>query len=263
MTRPISVLRENYHYGRLFAASRTARWSILRRLLYLGAAPLIPLVRLRRIVAEIRRLGRQNDLLPGILREHKRVIFNGDNYTEEWQQEAARRGLPNLKGTVDALPVIIRKDSIDLFSKYKVYSERELHSRYNIFAEKYVKEVTIEANMMVHLAKTMILPAVLRYQTQVAAAVTATKAAGVENAAQVEHLRDLTGVLSKFQGAAGSLDEALHHHADGDAFAHAKYMKEAVLPKMAELRTLGDKLETVVADDLWPLPTYREMLFIK
>ena len=203
------------------------------------------------------------ELLPPILKEHKKVVFNGDNYTEEWHQEAARRGLPNLKSTVDALPVIVRKDSIDLFTKYKVYSERELHSRYNIFGEKYVKEIVIEANMMAHIAKTMILPAALRYQVQVAQAVTATKAAGVENTAQLEHLKDLTSVLSKFQGAVGSLDEAIEHHADGDAYAHAKYMKEGVLPRMAELRALGDKLETMVADDLWPLPTYREMLFIK
>jgi glutamine synthetase len=203
------------------------------------------------------------DLLPGILKEHKKVIFNGDNYTDEWHQEAARRGLPNLKNTVDSLPVIIRKDSIDLFTKYRVYSERELHSRYNIFAEKYVKEITIEAAMMVSMAKTMILPAGLRYQTQVAAAVAATKAVGIENGAQVEYLRDLSGALSKFQGAITSLDDAVHNHADGDAFAHAKSMKEKVIPRMAELRTLGDKLETMVADDLWPLPTYREMLFIK
>jgi glutamine synthetase len=97
----------------------------------------------------------------------------------------------------------------------------------------------------------------------VAAAVNATKAAGVDAGAQLEHLRELTDATAKFQAAAASLDKALHHHADGDAFAHAKYMRDAVIPKMVDLRTLGDKLETIVADDLWPLPTYREMLFIK
>jgi glutamine synthetase len=202
-------------------------------------------------------------LLPGILKESKKVVFNGDGYSEEWHKEAEKRGLPNLKSSVDAFPVLIRKDSIDLFTKYKVLSERELNSRYVIFCEKYVKEVTIEANMMVTMAKTMILPAALRYQAEVATAVNATKAAGVDAAAQVELLKDLTGVLSKFQAAASSLCEASHHHPDGDPFAHAKYIKENVIPKMAELRTLGDKLETMVADDLWPLPTYREMLFIK
>jgi glutamine synthetase len=203
------------------------------------------------------------DLLPGILKESKKVVFNGDGYSEEWHKEAEKRGLPNLKSTTDAIPVIIRKDSVELFTKYKVFSERELQARYAIFSEKYAKEVTIEANMMVMMAKTMILPAALRYQGEVAAAVNATKAAGVDASAQLEALRELTEVTTKFQAAASALCKASHHHPEGDAYAHAKYIKESVIPKMAELRTLGDKLETIVADDLWPLPTYREMLFIK
>ncbi|HYH63739.1 MAG TPA: glutamine synthetase III [Urbifossiella sp.] len=203
------------------------------------------------------------DLLPGILKESKKVVFNGDGYSEEWHKEAEKRGLPNLKSSIDAFPVLIRKDSVELFGKYKVLTERELQSRYFIYAEKYVKEVAIEAAMMVMMARTMILPAALRYQSEVAAAVNATKAAGVDNAAQLEHLKDLTGVLSKFQSAVKALDDAAGHHAEGDAYAHAKYHKESVIPKMVELRTFGDKLETMVADDLWPLPTYREMLFIK
>lgn len=202
-------------------------------------------------------------LLPGILKESKKVVFNGDGYSEEWHKEAEKRGLPNLKSTVDSLPVLIRKDSIELFGKYKVLTERELNSRYVIFSEKYVKEVTIEANMMVMMAKTMILPAALRYQAEVAATVNATKAAGVDNTAQLESLKDLTGAITKFQAATKVLCDAAHHHPDGDPFAHAKYIKADVIPKMEELRTLGDKLETTVADDLWPLPTYREMLFIK
>jgi glutamine synthetase len=203
------------------------------------------------------------DLLPGILKESKKVVFNGDGYSEEWHKEAEKRGLPNLKNTVDSLPVIVRKDSVELFGKYKVYSERELQSRFHIFSEKYVKEVTIEANMMVNMAKTMILPAALRYQAEVAAAVNATKAAGVDNGAQLDALKELTATISHFQAATAGLDKAVNHHAGGDAYAHAKYMKESVIPKMEELRTQGDKLETMVADDLWPLPTYREMLFIK
>ncbi|MBN9521971.1 glutamine synthetase III [bacterium] len=203
------------------------------------------------------------ELLPPILKESKKVVFNGDGYSEEWHKEAEKRGLPNLKSSVDAFPVLVRKDSVELFGKYKVLSERELQSRYFIFSEKYVKEVVIEADMMVMMARTMILPAALRYQAEVAGAVNATKAAGVENTAQVDHLKDLTGVLAKFQAATKALCEATHHHPEGDAYAHAKYVKESVIPKMAELRTFGDKLETMVADDLWPLPTYREMLFIK
>ncbi len=203
------------------------------------------------------------DLLPGILKESKKVIFNGDGYSEEWHKEAEKRGLPNLKSTTDAIPVLIRKDTIDLFAKYKVFSERELQARYAIFSEKYVKEVMIESNMMVVMAKTMILPAALRYQGDVAGAVNAAKTAGVDVAAQLELLRELTDLMTKFQAATSSLDKASHHHPDGDPYAHAKYIKDAVIPKMVDLRTLGDKLETIVDDDIWPLSTYREMLFIK
>jgi glutamine synthetase len=202
-------------------------------------------------------------LLPVILTDSKKVIFNGDGYTEEWHAEAAKRGLPNLKTTVDAIPMIIRKDSIDLFAKYKVFSEKELQSRYVIFSESYVKTITIEANMMVMMAKTMILPAALRYQGEVATTVSATKAVGVDCASTVEALKDLSTTVTGFYAAIAALEKANDHHAEGDAYAHAKYCRDVVVPKMADLRTLGDKLETLVADDLWPIPTYREMLFIK
>jgi glutamine synthetase len=203
------------------------------------------------------------DLLPGILKESKKVIFNGNGYSDEWQQEAARRGLPNLKNTVDSLPTIVSKESIALFGKYKVFTEGELTARYNIFAEKYVKEVTIEAATMVNMAKTMILPAAIRYQGEVATAVNATKAAGIDATAQLEALKELAGTVTAFQKATAALEHELAHEHTGDPYAHAKATRDGVLPKMVELRTLGDKLETLVADDQWPLPTYREMLFIK
>jgi glutamine synthetase len=203
------------------------------------------------------------ELLPTIIKESKKVIFNGDNYTPEWHQEAEKRGLPNLRNTVDALPVILRRDSIELFGKYRVYSERELHSRYAILCENYVKTVNIEARLTSMIAKTMILPAALRYQGEVAAAVNATKAAGADNSAQVELLKNLTATISEFQKTTSALDRALAHHANGDVHAHAKHFRDDVLPAMAEVRSFGDQLEAIVADDLWPLPTYREMLFIK
>src|SRR5579884_474854 len=203
------------------------------------------------------------ELLPGIIKESKKVLFNGDNYTPEWHQEAEKRGLPNLRNTVDALPVILRQDSVELLTKYRVYSERELQSRFAILCENYVKTVNIEGRLMSMMAKTMILPAALRYQGEVASAVNATKAAGADNSAQVELLKSLTTTISDFQKATAELDRALAHHADGDVLAHAKHFRDSVLPAMAEVRNYGDKLETMVADDLWPLPTYREMLFIK
>jgi len=203
------------------------------------------------------------EVLTAMLKESKKVIFNGDNYTEEWHQEAERRGLPNLKNTVDCLPVITRKDTIDLLTKYKVYSERELQSRLTILSENYVKTVNIEGQLMSLMARTQILPACLRYQAEVAQAVNATKAAGVENGAQVELLKSLTKTISDFQSATAALDKSLAHHGDGDPYAHARSMRDQVLPAMTVVRSAGDKLETMVADDHWPLPTYREMLFIK
>jgi len=202
-------------------------------------------------------------LLPAILKDSKKVIFNGDGYTDEWQLEAAKRGLPNLKTTVEAIPMIIRKDSIELFTKYKVFTEKELQSRYVIFCENYVKTITIEANMMVVMAKTMILPAGIRYLGEVAEAVVAVKAAGVEAGSQLEALKELSTAVTAVQSTLATLEKALHHHAEGDVYAHATYSRDGVVPKMNDLRAAGDHLETLVADDLWPLPTYREMLFIK
>ncbi len=202
------------------------------------------------------------DLLPGIIKDSKKVLFNGNGYSEEWHAEAEKRGLPNLKSTTDVLPVINRKDTVELFTKYKVYTQKELESRFNILSEGYVKTVNIEGQTALMMAKTMILPAALRYQGEVATTVNATKAAGVDNAGQAELLKSLTGSINDLQKNIVTLEKSLHHH-DADPFAHAKHMKEQVIPAMAEIRKTADKLETVVADDIWPLPTYREMLFIR
>jgi glutamine synthetase len=203
------------------------------------------------------------DLLPGIIKEHKKVVFNGDNYTDDWHKEAEKRGLPNIKNTVDTLPVVIKKENVELLSKYKVYTERELQSRYVILAENYTKTINIEAMTALNMAKTMILPAALRYQGELAGVVNATKTAGIDNAAQVESLKTLTATISELQKGIAALEYASSHHAAGDAFAHAKHMRDHVVTGLVELRKSADKLESMVADDLWPLPTYREMLFIR
>jgi glutamine synthetase len=203
------------------------------------------------------------ELLPGIIKESKKVLFMGDNYSPEWHAEAERRGLPNIKNTVDCMPIIIRKDTIKLFTDYGVYSERELNSRFTILCEQYCKTINVEGRLTSNMGRTMILPAALRYQAEVATAVNAAKAAGVDNSAQLDLLKSLTSTISDFQKAIAHLDEELGHHADGDVLAHSKHYRDGVLPAMNEARRLGDRLETMVADDLWPLPTYREMLFIK
>src|SRR5262249_52848429 len=121
------------------------------------------------------------DLLPGIIKESKKVLFMGDNYTSDWHSEAEKRGLPNIKNSVDALPVITRKDSVELFKKFGVYSERELQSRFTILCENYIKTINVEGRLTSLMGRTMILPAAIRYQGEVATAVNAAKAAGVDN----------------------------------------------------------------------------------
>jgi glutamine synthetase len=204
------------------------------------------------------------ELLPPIVKESKKVIFNGNGYSEEWHQEAAKRGLPNHKNTVEVLPVVTRKDTIELFTKYKVYSEKELQSRFNILAEAYVKTLNIEANTALMIARGQILAAALRYQKEVADSVAATKAAGVSSPAAVETLNALVSGINDLSKNIAALEKEAGHHGDGsDPYAHAKHMREHVFPALNNLRAAADKLEGLVADDLWPLPTYREMLFIK
>ncbi|MBX3406269.1 MAG: glutamine synthetase III [Phycisphaeraceae bacterium] len=201
-------------------------------------------------------------LLKEIVRQHKRVIFNGDGYSEKWHAEAARRGLPNLKDTVEALPVLRTKKAVDLFKRYKVLSKAELESRADVFVEKFIKQVTIEAETMVSMARTMILPAALRHQARVAQAVAAAADAGVSSQTQRGMLEELVDLADSLREKTDELEEAVSHH-DADPLKHARHIKTAVRPAMAALRTIADELETQVASDLWPMPTYRDLLFIK
>jgi glutamine synthetase len=203
------------------------------------------------------------ELLPPIVRESKKVLYNGNGYSEEWHKEAEKRGLPNLKNTVDVLPVITRKDTVELFTKYKVYSEKELQSRFVILSELYVKTLNIEANTALLIAKTQILAAALRAQKEIGDSIAAAKAAGAATPAGVELLSSIVSGINDLSRGITALEKAVYHHGDGDAYVHAKYMRENVFTALGELRKTVDKLETIVPDDIWPLPTYREMLFIK
>lgn len=203
-------------------------------------------------------------LLPKVIKESKQVIFNGDNYSSEWHAEAEKRGLPNRANTVDSLPDLISAKSIALFNKYGVFTEREIHSRYEIFLENYKKTINIESQLTLQIATRMILPAALRYQSEVAHAIASLKSAGVHPpASEINLLNELTTTIGELQERIADLDAATSKHAEGDSLAHAKYSRDAIIPAMNAVRAAGDKLETMVADDLWPLPTYQEMLFIK
>jgi glutamine synthetase len=203
-------------------------------------------------------------LLQNAVKESKHVIFNGDNYSEAWHAEAERRGLPNRRTTVDSLPDLISPKSVKLFSKYGVFSERELHSRYEIFVEAYRKTINIESQLTIHIAKRMILPAALRYQSEVAHSIANLKASGAAvPKIQSAHLSELVSLIDELQSSTDRLEAALEEHPDGDSLAHAKHARDVIIPAMNSVRVAGDNLEGIVADDLWPLPTYQEMLFLK
>jgi glutamine synthetase len=202
-------------------------------------------------------------LLPGIIKESKKVIFNGNGYSEEWHAEAERRGLPNLRNTVDALPTVIEPETIALFTKYKVYSEKELRSRFNILSEAYTKALTIEGRTAISMVRTLILPAALRYQKEVGESIAAAKAAGASQPAGLDTFNSLVTAIGDLQKAVATLEKAVNHHVEGEPYDHAKYARDNIFPALNACREAADKLETLVADDLWPLPTYREMLFIK
>ncbi|MCW5776053.1 MAG: glutamine synthetase III [Phycisphaeraceae bacterium] len=201
-------------------------------------------------------------VLQGVVKEHRRVIFNGDGYDAAWHAEAEKRGLPNLRDTVDALPVLKSKKATDLFKRHKVLSKPELESRAYIFVEKYIKQVTIEAETMVSMARTMILPAALRQQAEIAETVAATEAADVDAGDARAALEDFADLVTRFRTAIGRVEAALRHESSNPD-KHAEHIKRAVRPAMADLRELGDELEMHIADDLWTLPKYREMLAIR
>jgi glutamine synthetase len=199
-------------------------------------------------------------LLQKIIKEHDPVVFNGDGYSEAWHKEAAKRGLPNLKTTPEALPVLTTKPVIELFTKYGILTEAELRSREEIYLEQYAKTLKTEANLVVRMATTIIFPAAMRYQSELAAACANLKAIGHDY--KMASLEDVTAKLRSLQASVAKLEKLLEHEAK-DTHAEAKYMCEKVLPAMSEIRGFADSLEAIVADDLWSLPSYQEMLFIR
>ncbi len=205
-------------------------------------------------------LGSGKDLeaaLPPILQRsytaNKQIIFGGDNYSEEWHTDAERRGLLNLRSTPDALPYLISEDTVGLFEKYGVLSPRELESRYEVFAEQYVTKLNIEAETAASIARTMLLPAAISHL------------AALRDARLSELIAELEGLILEFVAAIKELEAANlgDNQPHDDVLEHAKYMQNRVIPAMAGVRGVADRLEKVVADELWPLPKYSEILFIK
>jgi glutamine synthetase len=201
-------------------------------------------------------------LLTKIIKAHKRIIFNGNNYAPEWEKEARRRTLLNLKNTVDALPQLITKETLALFDKYRILNSREMHARYEVFLENYNKTINVEANLMVLMANRYIVPAALSYQKEIAQSVAAVRSAGGSTVQGKKLLATYTKLVDGFKVQTDALERLIDHSA-GSAEKHARYVRAKVVPAMNRLRELGDKIEVLTPHEIWPLPTYREMLFVK
>jgi glutamine synthetase len=186
-------------------------------------------------------------------REHKRIVFDGDGYSQEWHEEAKRRGLLNLPTTPDALPYFVKDETVRAFETYNVLSKRELEARYEVFTEQYAVKINIEAETAASIARTMLLPAALRHLALL-------REAGVP-----ELVSETEALVNEFVAAIRALEAAnlKENQDDASAAAWAVYLRDKVIPAMERVREVADKLERIVADDLWPLPKYSEILFIK
>jgi glutamine synthetase len=187
---------------------------------------------------------------------HKRIVFSGDNYSEEWHAEAEQRGLANLRQSPEALPWLVEPSTVQVFSKYEVLSERELESRYEVFVEQYVTTVNIEGETAASIARTMLLPAAVQWLATLG---------GAGDTLGVGKLRtEISGLVDQFVEAIFDLETANRDHPeDPEILDEAKYVQTTVLPAMQAVRDVADQLEKIVPDDLWPLPKYSEILFIK
>ncbi|WP_268898924.1 glutamine synthetase III family protein [Geomonas azotofigens] len=204
-------------------------------------------------------------LLQETAKKHQRVIFNGNNYSDEWVQEAAKRGLPNIPSTPDALKELISKEAQEVFAAHNVFSEKELHARYEIMVEQYVKTLNIEALTMIDMANHSIIPTAIEYATTVASSINAVTAVSgkLDVSTQKELLEELSDKLAAMSANTKALEKALEDALNiADADNQAAAFRESVFTKMLELRATGDALEKIIAAKYWPLPTYREMLFV-
>ena len=205
-----------------------------------------------------------HDIIKRLFTAHRRIIFNGNGYSEEWVKEAKRRGLSNLPSMIDAIPALVSEDSIKLFEEFEVFTRTELESRVEIEYEAYSKAINIEAKTMIDIAGKSIIPAVIRYTTRLADSIIKLKSAvsGIEPYAQNAILIEVNEHLKESKVALENLKNYMDNAAEiTDVTAHAKYMHEVVVPAMEALRKPIDTLEMIVDKDLWPMPSYGDLLF--
>lgn len=203
-----------------------------------------------------------HDLIKQYACEHQRIIFNGNGYSEEWVQEAARRGLPNIESMVDAIPALLSDSSVALFGKFGVFTRAELESRAEIKYENYSKAINIEARTMIDVASKQIIPAVIRYTKSLADTVNSVREAGVEPEVQLDLLKETSTLLAETKAALAHLVEVTAEAAKKDEGEHqARYFYEVVMPAMNSLRRPVDALEMIVDKEFWPMPSYGDLLF--
>ena len=205
-----------------------------------------------------------HDIIKRLFTAHRRIIFNGNGYSEEWVKEAKRRGLSNLPSMIDAIPALVSEDSIKLFEEFEVFTRTELESRVEIEYEAYSKAINIEAKTMIDIAGKSIIPAVIRYTTRLADSIIKLKTAisGIEPYAQNAILTEVNEHLKESKVALENLKKYMDNATEiTDVTAHAKYMHEVVVPAMEALRKPIDTLEMIVDKDLWPMPSYGDLLF--
>lgn len=197
-----------------------------------------------------------------LMREHQRIIFNGDGYSEEWEKEAKRRGLPNCRSMVDAIPALLDESTIKMYEKFKILSEDELKARKEILFEQYAGVRNIEALTMIDMSKKQLIPAAVKYTKELADTVMAVKAAGVDTSVQADLLAEVSAKLSEIKTATVKLEEITVNAAGaGSNEEKAKSYKDNVMSAMAELRKPADELELIMPKEEWPMPTYGDMLF--
>ena len=204
-----------------------------------------------------------HDLIKKYATEHQRIVFNGDGYSDEWVAEAERRGLPNIKSMVDAIPALNSEKAVALFEKFGVFTKAELDSRVEIEYETYAKEINIEAKAMIDIATKQIIPAVIRYTTTLAESINAVKAAcGADISVQTEILMEVSDLLADTKNALSKLEEVT---AQGAAMAQGReqavFYRDEVMTAMKALRTPVDKLEMLVDKSMWPMPSYGDLMF--
>lgn len=201
-------------------------------------------------------------VLKDVVKKHRRVCFDGDGYSEAWHKEAEKRGLPNMRSTADALPAFKTKKARDLFARYGVLSHRELEARYEVLVENYCTVLEIETRTLLQMVRTQILPAALRAQEELATAVSATMAADVDCADTQDELRAYVGMVHELRLATAELVAASHREFK-DQEAQMRFIRDTIVPATARVRAACDALERVTPDDVWPLPTYAELLLMK